>query len=272
MTDTSRTIWLIGCGNMGGAMLGGWLGDGIDPKHITVVDPALPVAPAGVRVIAAPPSDEGLPDTVLLSIKPQSLDAVAPLLAPALRRETLLLSILAGVETAALRTRFTQPEHIVRVMPNLPAAIGAGATALFYEGAQPDIRSMAADLMRPLGVIEWIAEERLFDAVTALSGCGPGFVLRFIDALAHAGAALGLPADQAMRLAVATVRGTAELATQSTESPAQIADRVASPGGATREGLNVLDKDSALVNLIGATLQASADRGSAMAAAARGQN
>jgi pyrroline-5-carboxylate reductase len=264
------TIWLVGCGNMGGAMLRGWLADGIDPSLITVIDPGLPSLAEGVRLVADPPSDSPAPDVVLLGIKPQSLDVVTPKLAPHLGPNTLLLSILAGVEVSALQARFPTPKHVVRVMPNMPASIGEGVTALCTASDQPDIRELAAQLMRPLGGIEWIDREALFDAVTALSGCGPGFVLRFIDAMAAAGTTLGLPADQAMRLAQATVRGTAVLAERSTETPTQIANRVASPGGSTREGLDVLDADNALNRLILATLKASADRNAAMAAAARG--
>jgi len=265
----SKAIWLIGCGNMGGAMLRGWLAEGTDPAQITVIDPALPVLPQGVRVLAQPPLGEPAPAALLLCIKPQSLDAVAPSLASLVAPETLLLSILAGVQICTLRAHFAAPQHIVRVMPNMPASIGKGITALFVDTRDNAIRATASTLMCALGAVEWIDREDLFDAVTALSGCGPGFVLRFIDAMAEAGAALGLPADQAMRLAKTTMSGTALLAEQSSESPTQIADRVASPGGSTREGLNVLDAEDALKRLIAATLKASADRNAAMAAAAR---
>jgi len=270
LSGLNATIWLVGCGNMGSAMLRGWLAEDIAPKLLTVIDSALPALPDGVSVLPKPPTEADAPDIVLLGVKPQALDNVAPMLAPSLGPNTLLLSILAGVETATLRARFSTPRHLVRVMPNMPACIGKGITALFTESEDENSRSVAADLMRPLGPVEWIAREGLFDAVTALSGCGPGFVLRFIDALADAGATLGLPSDQAMRLAKATVSGTAQLAEVSDETPTQIADRVASPGGSTREGLNVLDAEAALQRLIFATLKASADRNAAMAAAARG--
>jgi pyrroline-5-carboxylate reductase len=124
--------------------------------------------------------------------------------------------------------------------------------------------------MAPLGLVEWISDEGLFDAVTALSGSGPAFLFRFIDALAEAGAALGLPADQAARLAMATVEGSAALAAGAEESPAILADRVASPGGTTRAGLDILDADQALKALVRDTLDAAARRGAEMAAAARG--
>jgi len=267
-SDSPR-IWLVGCGNMGGAMLRGWIADGTAPALITVIDPALPIVLTGVRVLATAPVDEPAPAILLLSVKPQGLDTVAATLAPLVAPHTLLMSILAGVEIAALRTRFAAPAHIVRVMPNLPASIGKGVTALYVESADQVIREQASKLMRPLGSVEWISDESLFDAVTALSGCGPGFVFRFIEAMAEAGAALGLPTDQAVRLALGTVEGSALLAAESHESPSILADRVASPGGSTREGLNVLDKDGALKALIAATLAASARRNHEMAAAAR---
>jgi len=264
-----KTIWLIGCGNMGGAMLRGWIADGVDPMLITVIDPALPDAPAGVRVLATAPAGEPSPAILLLSVKPQALDSVAHAIAPLLGGETLLLSILAGVEIASLRAWFAAPQNIIRVMPNMPATIGKGVTALYGNASDAKVRAEATALMLPLGMVEWISDETLFDAVTAVSGCGPAFVFRFIEAMAQAGVALGLPADQAMRLALGTVEGGALLAAQSSESVGALADRVASPGGSTREGLNVLDADAALLKLMRATLTASAKRNAEMAAAAR---
>ena len=123
--------------------------------------------------------------------------------------------------------------------------------------------------MRPLGHVEWIADEARFDDVTALAGCGPGFVFRFADALAQAGAALGLPADQAARLALATLEGAAVMAADADAPPATLADRVASPGGSTRQGLNVLDRADGLVALLTDTLAASARRNREMAAETR---
>ena len=270
----SNVIWLIGCGNMGGAMLRGWLADGIDPARIMVIDPALPSLPQGVTCVAEAPKGVAPPDVLLLSVKPQSLDVVAPVIAAYAGSGTLLLSILAGVEIASLRVRFPAPRHIVRIMPNLPASIGKGVTALYVDTDDAAIRAQASALMAPLGAVEWLSDEALFDAVTAVSGCGPAFVFRFIEMMAKAGAALGLPADQAARLALGTVEGAALMAAASTDSPATLADKVASPGGSTREGLNVLDAPvdgdgAALEKLMRATLAASARRNAEMAAAAR---
>lgn len=255
-------LWLLGCGNMGGAMLRQWIASGVAaPENVFVVNRQNRELPEGVRQGRAFP-DEPAPDFIQLGMKPQQLDDVVPLFAP-LSAKPALISILAGVDVATLAARF--PGHaIVRAMPNLPVALGKGVVAL--HGARvPGVDA----LMAPLGLVEWIAEEGLFDAVTALSGCGPGFVYRFIDALAEAGAALGLPADQAQRLAIATVEGSGLLAAQADVSPSVLADRVASPGGSTRQGLNVLDREDALKALLRETLAASARRNAEMAAEAR---
>lgn len=264
----SDALWLIGCGNMGRAMLDRWIGDGIDPSRITVVTRTAREMPPGVTHRTSLP-DGPAPDIVVLAVKPQQLDEIAATLAPRIVGARLLISILAGVEEAALARRF-DVGTIVRAMPNLPVAIGQGVVALHSHGSDADARATAQSLMQPLGLVEWIDDAALFDAVTALSGCGPGFVFRFIDALASAGAALGLPRDQAARLAIATVRGSATMAADADVSPATLADRVASPGGSTRQGLNVLDEGEALKRLLAATLAASERRNAEMAAAARG--
>lgn len=267
MTALPGPLWLVGCGNMGGAMLDRWIADGVDPAAITVITRTPRAVPAGVTHAITPPA--GRPAIVVLAVKPQQLDTVASDLAPAIAGVPLLISILAGVEEAALAHRF-DAGTIVRAMPNLPVAIGQGVVALHSHGENADARTLAEALMRPLGLVEWIDDATLFDAVTALSGCGPGFVFRFVDALAAAGTALGLPVDQAQRLAIATVQGSATMAAGADVSPATLADRVASPGGSTRQGLNVLDEGDALKRLMVATLAASERRNAEMAAAARG--
>lgn len=262
-------LLMVGCGAMGGAMLGRWLATGLDPGRVTVVSPSGRALPGGVRVVrAAPDPADASFDTILLALKPQKLPDLAgtPLIAHAPR---LLVSVLAGVEEAVL-AGLCGARGVVRAMPNLPVATGRGVVALHSTTADARARADAEALMRPLGLVEWIADEALFDAVTALSGCGPAFLFRFVDALAAAGAALGLPADQAHRLALATVEGSAAMAAASPDGTAALADRVASPGGSTREGLNVLDRDGALVRLLTDTLAASARRNAELAAAARG--
>jgi pyrroline-5-carboxylate reductase len=261
-------IWFIGCGNMGSAMLGRWLDAGLDPARVTVVRKSgEPVAP-GVTVLTAPPPDGAVPSLVVIAVKPQMLDLIAQELAPMLDKATLLVSILAGVETDALRRRFPVPHTILRAMPNTPIAIGKGVVALHGEGLDQAGRVRAEALMAPLGRVEWV-DESLFDVVTALAGSGPAFLFRFVDALAAAGADAGLDADQAARLALATVAGSAALAQGSKEAPATLADRVASKGGSTRAGLDILDEPSALRALIRDTVDAAILRNREMAAAAR---
>ena len=240
---------------MAGAMLSRWVATGLDPARVTVVDPGMP--DAGVRVLATIP-DEPAPDMLMLGVKPQMLGNVAPSLAAA-THGTLLISILAGTTTATLRGAFPATRAILRVMPNLPVAIGKGVAALHGQ-LSPTDRQAAIDLMAQLGLIEWIDDEALFDAVTALSGSGPAFVYRFIDALAAGGTALGLDADQAMRLAMATVEGGAMTAQGASEPVATLADRVASKGGSTRAALDVFDNDAALSNLVTEALTAARDR------------
>ena len=265
---SSGRLLLVGCGNMGGAMLRRWLDDGIDPAAVTVVSPSLRAVPDGVRVVREIPAGQGERDfdTIVLALKPQQLASLrnTPLKDHAPR---LLISILAGVDEDALAA-MCAAGAIVRAMPNLPVAIGRGVVALHCSASDPATRESVTELMAPLGLVEWIDDAALFDAVTALSGCGPGFVFRFVDALAAAGATLGLPVDQAARLALATVGGAAAMAARSDVSPATLADRVASPGGSTREGLNVLDHDHALRRLLADTLAASARRNAELAAAA----
>lgn len=254
---------------MAGAMLRCWVESGtVDPARVFVVNRQDRALPEGVRQGRDFP-DEPLPDLVMLGTKPQGLDAVAARYAPQVAGAPVLVSILAGVETAMVAKRF-DCGAVVRAMPNLPVAIGKGVVALHGDRAGAATREAVSALMAPLGLVEWIGDEALFDVVTALAGSGPGFVYRFIDALAAAGAELGLPADQAGRLALATVEGSALLAASADVSPAMLADRVASPGGSTREGLNVLDDGDALKRLLVATLAAATRRNAEMAAAARG--
>ncbi len=255
-----NTLWLIGCGNMAGAMLSRWLATGMDADRVTVIDPA--AMRSDVRVLPTVP-DEAPPTMLMLGVKPQMLGDVAPR-SQAGTAGALLLSILAGTTTATLAETFPRARAVLRVMPNLPVAIGKGVVGLHGTLTTED-RATANTLMASLGLVEWIADEAHFDAVTALSGSGPAFVYRFIDALAQGGAALGLPADQAARLALATVEGAGLLAAASELSPAALADKVASQGGSTRRGLDVLDADDALVRLATAALKAAEQRNREMA-------
>lgn len=258
-------ILIVGCGNMGGAMLRGWLAAGIDPARFTVVDPVLAAVPDGVTLLRELPEQVG--ETVVLGVKPQSFAELSAQLAPRIGPSTLVLSMLAGIELASLAQALPQARGWVRVMPNLAAALGKSPLALAGRSLEPVVQDQVTALLAPLGTPEWMAE-REFDLATALVGSGPAFVYRFIDALAAGGAALGFAPAQAERLALAMVEGAAQLARQSAQSPAELARMVASPGGTTEAGLKVLDAGEALEKLVAATLQAARDRGAELAALA----
>ena len=261
------SLLIVGCGNMGGAMLQGWLAGGLDPATITVADPSLNPQATGVRVVAKAPDEQF--DLVLVGVKPQALDDVVPTMGQTIGPDTILLSILAGVELDSLASRFSVNRGIVRIMPNLAAAVGKSPLALASRGLDQAGRDRITEFLKPLGTPEWLADEGLFDAVTALAGCGPAFVYRFIDALAAGGVALGLPEGQALSLALATAEGAALLAGTSQFAPDELARRVASPGGATQAGLDVLDAGGALANVVDEAMAAAARRSAEMSQAAR---
>lgn len=261
-------VWMIGCGNMGGAMLRQWIASGVlAADAVDVVNRAGRTLPTGVRQARDLPAMP-LPDAVILAMKPQQLDEIATRFAERLAGVPVLISILAGVEEDALAHRF-RAGAVVRAMPNLPVGIGKGVVVLDSSSAAPVVRDAVAALMAPLGLVEWVAPAQ-FHAVTALAGSGPAFLYRFIDALAAAGVAQGLPADQAQRLALATVEGAGLLAAAADVGPGALADQVASPGGSTRKGLDVLDAGNALTALLTETIAAATRRNAEMAAAARG--
>jgi len=260
-------VLIVGCGNMAGAMLDGWLAAGVDAGRFTVVDPHAKERRADVRWLDELPQGERF-DAILLGIKPQGLAALAPDVAPLAGADTIVLSILAGVELAVLKEQFPQAAGWVRIMPNLAAALGKSPLALASSGMDAARQDAVTALLDPLGTPEWF-EEADFDAVTALAGSGPAFVYRFIEALANAGADLGLPADKAARLALATVEGASALAAASPHDPAELARRVASPGGVTQAGLDALDEGDGLARIVARTLRAARDRSAEMAAEAR---
>jgi pyrroline-5-carboxylate reductase len=260
-------LLLVGCGNMAGAMLDGWLSGGLEPERFTVADPAQRELPAGVRKLDAIPSDGGF-DAILLGVKPQLLAQVAPQVEPLAGSDMAVISILAGVELAVLAQHFPRAGGLVRIMPNLAAALGKSPIAVAASGLDELGRAAAFALLAPLGTPEWIDEDE-FDLVTALAGSGPAFVYRFIDALSSASTQLGLPEDKARRLALAMVEGAAALAAASEHDPGELARRVASPGGATQAGLDALDEGDSLRRLVEKTLRAARDRSAEMAAEAR---
>lgn len=263
----SGPIWLVGCGNMAGAMLRRWLAAGASPDAFTVIRPSGEAPARGVRTLTEIPTGEAPPKILLLGVKPQKLDDVTAQVAAAVGPDTLLVSILAGTELAALQARFPAAGAIVRAMPNTPVAIGRGVVGLYGDAGSR--RTELDTLMGPLGTSVWIEDEGLLHAVAALAASGPAFVFRFIAAMAAGAEALGLPRGQAERLALATVDGAAGLAASAAEGPDMLAERVASPGGMTRKGLDILDADGALARLVADALAAADLRSREMATETR---
>ena len=248
---------LIGCGHMAGAMLGRWLDTGLDPAAVRVVRPSGRAVAAGVRVVRSAGELGERPGHVLLAVKPQMLAEVADEVAP-LAAGAPLTSILAGTTLASLASALPGAD-LARAMPNLPVAGGDGVVGLCAPDPGSPVARRTDALMRPLGLVEWVAEDR-FDALTALAGSGPAYLYRFVGALAAAGRGAGLDPDQALRLARATVRGAARVVGESEETPDALADRVASRGGSTRQGLDVLDGAEGLTPLLDRTIAAAAAR------------
>ncbi len=262
--STNKKILIFGCGNMAGAMLAGWLAAGVDPSRFVVVDPALEKAPDGVELHRTLPSESDH-DAILLGVKPQQLDALKGDLQSVAGPGKVVYSLLAGITLDGLAQAFPDAAAHVRVMPNLAARIRKSPAILTERGLDRAGRDATFALFDHLGSALWLENEEQFNLVTALAGSGPGFVYRFIDALAGAAVDLGLERASADRLALITVEGAARLAGGAGASPGELADRVASPGGMTREGLNVLDDDQVLRRLLTAVLDATAKKGDQLA-------
>ena len=255
----TRGLVLVGCGRMGGAMLKGWLARGLEPGAVTVIDPRL--APEwqdkGLRVNAELPEN---PAVLVLAVKPQMMaEALGEV--PVLT-DTLVVSVAAGTTIATIQNSFpTAP--IVRVMPNTPAAIGKGISAMIGNDKTSAAHlDLAETLMRAVGRVVRLDSEDQMDAVTGLSGSGPAYVFHMIEAMAKAGEAQGLSADLALELARMTVAGAGALAIDADEDPAVLRQNVTSPGGTTAAGLSVLmDAEAGLPPLMARTVAAATERG-----------
>jgi pyrroline-5-carboxylate reductase len=247
-------LWLLGCGNMGGALLARW--DGLVDPHI--IDPSPRLALPGVPVTASAPDGPG-PDVLVLAVKPQLFAGAAAGLAARLRPDTLVISIMAGVTCMTLANVFPG-RPLVRTMPNTPARLGRGVTALWGAGATGAQRAQAEALMAAAGATVWLDHEDQFDAVTAVSGSGPAYLFAFIEALTAAAEAEGLASDLAATLARATVTGAAALADEPGADPAALRVAVTSPAGTTAAGLGVLTGEDALGALLRATVAAATAR------------
>jgi pyrroline-5-carboxylate reductase len=251
-----RTLVLVGAGKMGGAMLEGWLMMGIPPDGVTILDPQ--IAPDMVALCKAkgvninPPLNLVQPsDVIVLATKPQSLDAVAPVLNAILKPNALVISILAGKTIANIRARVPNAHAIVRAMPNLPASVRRGITGAAASREVTAGQREAADvLLSGIGKVEWVSDENLIDAVTAVSGSGPAYVFHMVEALAAAGSDAGLPPDVALRLARATVEGAGELLHRSDLPAGVLRQNVTSPGGTTAAALEVLMAENGLTPLM----------------------
>ncbi|PDT77729.1 pyrroline-5-carboxylate reductase [Bradyrhizobium sp. C9] len=243
LTDTTGTIALAGAGKMGGAMLTGWLAQGLSPKHVAVIDPHLSpeisaLAAKGVRL--NPQATElGTVDTLVVAVKPQSFRDAGAALKALVGPSTLVVSIMAGTTMAALEE--VVGGAVVRAMPNTPAAIGRGITvAVPSKRVTAAQRAMTDALLKATGLVEWVDDENLMDAVTAVSGSGPAYVFLLAEELARAGVAAGLPEQLATTLARATVAGSGELLHRSDLPSATLRQNVTSPGGTTAAALEVL--------------------------------
>lgn len=260
------TLVLVGCGQMGSAMLRGWV-SGAAARRFAVVEPAgAPASLAPAPEISwhkAPAElpDRLDPDAVVFAVKPQVISDLLPDYRRWARPQTLFLSIAAGKTIAGLARHLGGAAAIVRAMPNTPAAIGRAITvACANPLVTPAQRSLCEGLLAAIGESAWVEDESLMDAVTAVSGSGPAYVFLLIEALAAAGVEAGLPADLAMRLARATVAGAGELARVSPDSPARLRENVTSPGGTTRAALDVLMGERGLAALLDRAVAAATAR------------
>lgn len=265
-----EAMLVFGCGNMAGAMLRGWIAHGVDPSRFHVVKPSAGGLPDGVHYYTSASEVGAKFDVMMLGIKPQMLGKLASEAASVLAPNAKLLSLLAGTTSATLQGQFPGAQ-VIRLMPNLAVEIGKSPLGLWADEISPDERAQLDSWLSLLGSPVWLGAESQMDALTALAGSGPAFIFRIIDALAQAGAKLGLDPAQSASLALSMTEGAAMLAAASHESPAQLANRVASPGGMTRAGLDVLDHDDALVRLMEQTLEATSRRGADLAKMSMGE-
>jgi pyrroline-5-carboxylate reductase len=263
--SSAAPLVLIGAGNMGGAMLSGWLKSGVDASAILVIDPSLSdarkseIEAVGAKHAAAAP--EGLAAGILfLAVKPQLMATVLPPLKALVGSGTVVVSVAAGTTLAFLQSHLGEA-GMVRAMPNTPAMIGRGVTGAY---ANPKVseaqRAAVHDLLKVSGPVEWVASETDIDAVTAVSGSGPAYVFYLVECMAEAGRKLGLPADLAMRLARETVAGAGELLHRSQDEASRLRQNVTSPGGTTAAALAVLMAEDGMQPLFDTALSAARKR------------
>ena len=271
--NTRESILLVGGGNMGRALLRGWLADGRAPEAIHVVDPdesaraaveslGIAATPERPRSIGAGRSSSFDADVIVLAVKPYLAEDALQNYRDLADGRAVLLTIAAGKTMAFYRDLLGSGAAIVRGMPNTPAAIGRGITALApNEVVNSAQRQLCESLMAAVGEVVWLEDDGLMDSVTAVSGSGPAYVFLLIECLAAAAVEVGFEKDLAERLALATVAGAGAYALASGTDPAELRRQVTSPGGTTQAALEVLIGDShALESLLGEAVQAAARR------------
>ncbi len=254
LRDFSGTLVLVGAGKMGSALLEGWLRLGLAPNHVAVIEPSPSpdISALAKRGLTLNPDLRALrdADVVVLAVKPQiAAEAIAPL-RPIVGAGTLVISIMAGQTLHFLATALERAGALVRAMPNTPAAIGRGITVAVPVRASGAQRQLAEALLSATGAVEWVDDEALMDAVTAVSGSGPAYVFLLAEALAQAGVAAGLPVPLAQKLARETVSGSGELLHRSPLDAAALRENVTSPGGTTAAALEVLMAQNGLKSLM----------------------
>jgi len=265
LTGLSGTTVLVGAGKMGAAMLHGWLGLGLNPNSIVVLEPQLApeIAAFAGRGLRINPSASTVREAsaIVIAVKPQVAADVLPALEPCIGASSVVVSIMAGRTLGFLERSLPPRTALVRAMPNTPAAIGRGITvAVPNTHVSPDQRKLVDGLLSATGAVEWVADETLMDTVTAVSGSGPAYVFLLAEALARAGVAAGLPADLASKLARATVAGSGELLQRSSADVATLRHNVTSPGGTTAAALEVLMAKDGLAPLIEKAVAAATQR------------
>jgi pyrroline-5-carboxylate reductase len=268
LRDIKGTIVLAGAGKMGGAMLSGWLAQGLAPKNVAVIEPhpsgeISALVAKGVRLNPTP-NEIGQVAALVIALKPQAFREAAPALKPFAGAETLVVSIMAGMTIASVAEACGGA--IVRAMPNTPAAIGRGITVAVAAKHVAAMQRAAADaLLRATGAVEWVGDEALMDAVTAVSGSGPAYVFLLAEELARAGVAAGLPEALATKLARETLAGASELLHRSDVSAATLRQNVTSPGGTTAAALEVLMGKDGMQSLLTRAVAAATKRSKELA-------
>jgi pyrroline-5-carboxylate reductase len=268
LQDIKTTIVLAGAGKMGGALLSGWLAQGLDGKRVVVIEPhpsdeISALVAKGVRLNPSP-TDIGAVATLVIALKPQSFREAGAMLKAFTAPSTLVVSIMAGTTIASISE--VCGGSVVRAMPNTPAAIGRGITVAVATGHVSSAQRAIADaLLRATGSVEWVDDENLMDAVTAVSGSGPAYIFLLAEELARAGVEAGLPQDLATRLARETVAGSGELLRRSEAPSATLRQNVTSPGGTTAAALEVLMGPDGMQSLLTRAVAAATRRSKELA-------